>query len=508
VEVPSDDDILLALGEDLPVGIWVARVPGGELIYANRTFTEVMGIQARYDARTGGYAEPFNVFTRDGKPYPELKMPFVRALTERRVAIADDLTIHRTDGRQLDVRAVARPVGNPISHIVVSFFDVSREVAAERSRAESEQQLRRAQRLEAIGSLAGGIAHDFNNLIFGIKLLAADLAATQQDAKVRDVMAQIDEITDRSASLTRSLLGFARRSKHRSMSVNLNDIVTSMTELLGRTLSGIELAFELEAADRGTVVGDQLQLEQVVMNLVLNARDAVHTQGRIVVRTADRMPDDPAAQRHVVLEIQDDGVGISDEIRERVFEPYFTVRNTGAETGSGLATVFGIVESHAGKVEIDTGIDGTGTTLRVVLPAAARAAARSRLTAADLPKGEGLILVVDDDTMVRKVVSGSLSSLGYTTVEAINGSAAIEIYRQRRHEIRAVVLDMMMTGMAGRATYLGLRDIDPGVAVLLMSGHTLNEQVQEILDLGVRSFVSKPYSIAQLATAIAELIRG
>jgi signal transduction histidine kinase/CheY-like chemotaxis protein len=512
VATPSDHDIVLALGEDLPVGLWVARAPNGELVYANRTFVEIMGTVARQDVRVGGYAEPYGIYTRDGALYPEDRMPFVRALIERRVIVADDLTIHRRDGKRVDIRAVARPIGEPITHVIIAFFDVSREVEAERARAESEQRLRRAQRLEAIGTLAGGIAHDFNNLIFGIKMIAAELAATETDPKRREAMELIDDITERSATLTRSLLGFARRGKHRAMPVSVNDVVTAMSELLIRTLAGVELTFELEASDRGTVVGDQSQLEQVIMNLVLNARDAVQASGRVVVRTSDLgSPSDPDPARFVVLEVKDDGPGIPAAIRDRVFEPYFTTKTTGPErgTGMGLATVFGIAESHGGSVEIDAGLSGRGTTMRIVLPAASRpTVVKSRPTVADLPKGTGMILVVDDDQMVRKVVTSSLGVLGYETVEATSGAEAVEIYRQRHEEIRAVVLDMVMPGMTGRATYLGLRDINRDVAVLLMSGHSLNEQVQEILDLGVRSFVSKPYSIAVLAAAMTELTRS
>ncbi|TMQ14920.1 MAG: response regulator [Deltaproteobacteria bacterium] len=507
--IPSDHDIVLALGEDLPIGLWVARAPDGELVYANRTFAEIMGTPARSDVRVGGYAASYGIHTRDGAPYPEDRMPFVRALAERRVIVADDLTIHRRDGTRVDIRAVARPVGEPVTHVIIAFFDVSREVEAERAHAESEQRLRRAQRLEAIGTLAGGIAHDFNNLIFGIKMIAAELAATEPDPKRREAIEQIDDITERSATLTRSLLGFARRGKHRASPVGVNDVVTAMSELFSRTLAGVELTFELEASERGTVVGDQSQIEQVIMNLVLNARDAVQASGRVAVRTRDLgSPSDPDAARFVVLEVADDGPGIPAEIRDRVFEPYFTTKTTGPErgTGLGLATVFGIVESHGGSVEIDAGLGGSGTTMRIVLPAASRPPpVKSRPTVADLPRGSGMILVVDDDQMVRRVVSSSLNVLGYQTVEAASGPDAVEIYRNRRGEIRAVVLDMVMPGMTGRATYLALREVDPDVAVLLMSGNTLNESVQEILDLGVRNFVTKPYSIATLAKAIAEL---
>jgi two-component system, cell cycle sensor histidine kinase and response regulator CckA len=507
---PTDHEIILALGDDLPVGLWVARAPDGELVYANRMYRELMGAPGRVDLTFGSASELPGVYRRDGAPYPEHKLPFARALAERRVVIVDDIMVRRRDGQKIDVRAIARPIGNPVTHVVVAWFDVSRELAAERARAESEQRLRRAQRLEAVGTLAGGIAHDFNNLIFGIKLLAAELAAGEHDARRKAALDSIDEITERSATLTRSLLGFTRRTRYRAISVGLNDIVTSMTELLVRTLPGVELTFELAASDRGAVVGEHAQLEQVVMNLVLNARDAVQGAGRVVVRTLDHAsPRDPTA-RFVALEIEDDGPGLDPEARERLFEPHVATAGAAdpdACSPLGLETVFGIVDSHAGSIEVDARPEGRGTKIRVVLPAAPRVAAPRPRAASELPRGTGLILVVDDDQMVRKVVSGSLTALGYQTLEAESGRAAIAAYRAHHDEIVAVVLDMVMPDMPGRMTYLGLREIDRDVAVLLMSGHGLNDQVQEILDLGVRGFVTKPYSIADLATAIAALTR-
>jgi len=495
----------MALGEDLPVGLWVARAPNGELVYANKTFAQIMGMGPRVDVQVGGYAPVYGIFGRDGKLYPEHRLPFPRALEERCVVVVDDLTIHRPDGTKVDVRAFARPIGDPITHVIIAFFDITREVEAEKARAESDRRLQRAQRLEAIGNLAGGIAHDFNNLIFGVKLIATDLATTETDPDRRAAFDVIDDITERAATLTRSLLGFARRGKHRTMPVALNDVVSSMTELLSRTLTGIALEFQLEASDRGTVIGDRSQFEQVIMNLVVNARDAVRGTGRVVVRTSDGTAN---ASRSVVLEVADDGPGIPVELRDHVFEPYFTTKTKGPEqgTGLGLATVFGIAESHGGSVEVDTGLDGRGTTLRVHLPAAAVAAAEPTAPRIERkPTGSGTVLIVDDDPTVREPLALAVESLGYETLVASSGAEALQLFHTHRDVVRAVVLDMVMPGMNGKATYVALRELDRDVRVLLMSGYILNEEVQDILDLGVKSFLSKPYSVEELAAAMAQL---
>ncbi|HEY5924548.1 MAG TPA: ATP-binding protein [Kofleriaceae bacterium] len=504
--VPSDHEIIHALADDLPVGLWVARAPGGELVYANRMFAEIMGQGGREDASVGHYAEPYGILTHDGTPYPEERLPFVRALQERSVVVVDDIMIRRPDRSVVHVRAFANPVmkGDAITHVVICFFDISREIEAEAAKAESEKRLHRAQRLEAVGTLAGGIAHDFNNLIFGIKLLAAELAAGESDPQRRASLRMIDDVTERSAMLTRSLLAFAGRGKHRAIPVAINDVITAMRELLTRTLTGVEISFKLDANDRGTVIGDQSQLEQVVMNLVVNARDALKDKGgRVVVRTKTE-------RGKVVVEIADDGPGIPIALRERVFEPYFTTKTHGSQrgTGLGLATVFGIVESHKGNIEIGPGLDGVGATLRVMFPAAPRpAAAPKPHDETPVEPGSGTILVVDDDLMVRRAVAMTLRGLGYTTFEAASGIEAVDLYKRHQSNIRAVVLDVIMPGMSGRATFDAMRKLDPEVSVLLMSGYTKNEDVHALLEQGARGFVMKPYSVDVLARSLAEALK-
>jgi signal transduction histidine kinase/ActR/RegA family two-component response regulator len=504
--VPSAHDIIHAIADDLPVGIWVARAPDGEFVYANRTFAEIMGQAGRDDAKVGSYSAPYGICTREGTPYPEERMPFVRALQERRVVVVDDLTIHRPDATYVHVRAFARPVSDDhgiITHVVIAFFDVTREVDAEFAKAESERRLQRGQRLEAIGTLAGGVAHDFNNLIFGVKLLAAELGVHERDPERRASLALIDDITERAAMLTRSLLGFARRGKHRAAPVALDDLLAGMSELLSRTLSSATVTFATSADHRGTVIGDRAQLEQVVMNLAVNAAEAIAETGhggRLEVRTRTEAG-------AIVLEVADDGPGIPPELRDRVFEPYFTTKTPERGTGLGLATVFGIVENHGGTIEIAPGLDGRGTTMRVRLPAAATAAAAPEpVVAHDVPAGTGTVLVVDDDALVRRSVASALRSIGYDTVEADGGVQALAVYREQRLALRAVVLDMVMPGMNGRATLAAMRAVDPEVPVLLMSGHTINEEIQAVLDDGASGFLSKPYSVEMLARSLADAI--
>jgi two-component system cell cycle sensor histidine kinase/response regulator CckA len=513
--VPSDHDIVHALADDLPVGVWVARAPNGELIYANRTFAEIMG-QGAVEVGVGGYSEPYGILTRDGKPYPEHRMPFVRALEEKQVVVVDDITIRRPNGTTVDVRAFARPVANAeavITHVVIAFIDITRE-------AQAEIRLRRAQRLEAIGTLAGGIAHDFNNLIFGIKLIANDLASKEENPDRRAALEMIDDVTERSAMLTRSLLGFAGRGKHRTSLVSLDDVIAAMRELLSRTLSSVTIEFHLGAKHRGTVVGDQSQLEQVVMNLVLNARDALRDTSRAIVHISTRSADiqgppigalgTAIAGPCIVLEVADNGPGIPVKIRDRVFEPYFTTKRHGADrgTGLGLATVFGIVESHGGAIEIDDGLAGTGTMMRVYLPAAQEVAESPvRPVPGVLDPGSGTLLVVDDDPMVRSALAVALRGLGYTALEAEGGDQALVIYRERGAEIRAVLLDLIMPNMSGRATFDALRALDPAVDVLLMSGSTMNDDVQGMLELGARELILKPFSVETLARSLAQINR-
>jgi two-component system cell cycle sensor histidine kinase/response regulator CckA len=513
-----EDDFSGSVLGDLPVGVWVARAPDGAFLYANKTFTEIMGMKARDDVGVGAYAEPYGIRTREGEPYPEEKLPFVRALVQRATVVVDDIVIHRHDGRQVNIRAQARPVfdeAGEIKHVVIAFIDITREAVAEAAKADIEQRVRQMQRMDSIGILAGGIAHDFNNLLAAVRMICASLRRNETDEVKLEHLVQIDQVTDSAAQLTRSLLGFARRGKHLAACISLHDVTESVATLMRRALDRrIEIVTDLRAAT-GDIVGDFSQIEQVLMNLLVNARDAMPDGGRIVISTHDHMLTDEETSRYrgmkpgpcVVLEVTDGGTGIDPNIRERIFEPYFTTKKAGeGGTGLGLATAWGIIENHSGAIEA---VDGTprGSTLRVILPSAPAGAPRahSPTPSREVKPGRGTVLVVDDERAVRDATASTLRALGYTVVCADGGEIAVEVLRERP-DIDAVLLDMVMPRMDGRTTYLALRDVRPDVRVVLTTGFALNEEAQRILDLGVRDFIAKPFTVELLSQVMARAV--
>jgi PAS domain S-box-containing protein len=496
--LPADLELIRTIADELPVGVWVARVPGGELLYANRAFGDILGMNARDDVAAGGYSTPYGIHDRTGALYPEDRLPFARAVRERTVVTVDDLVIHRHDGKKAYVRAFGKPLfdaGGEIGSVAIAFIDITREVEAERS-------LRQAQRMESIGKLAGGVAHDFNNLLTPIALISAGLLAREQDPLRREQLTVIRDVAERAIALTHSLLGFAGQGKHLSQRVSMVRVVGQLSDLVRRTFDRrIEIAVDV-APDTGDVVGDQSQLEQVLMNLLINARDAMPMGGRLsIAARAD------AGADQVVVEVADTGGGIEPAIRDRIFEPYFTTKTKGPVRGSGLglAVAYGIVEAHRGTIEVEDA--QPGTRMRVRLPrAASSGAAISPAPAGALVRGAGTVLVVDDNPHVLNAVGTTLEELGYQALRAAGGAEAVEIFRDRPGAIDAVVLDMVMPQMDARATYLALRALDPRVRVLLMTGYALNEEAQSILDLGVAGFLPKPCTPERLSAALARVL--
>ncbi|MDB4994684.1 MAG: Sensory box histidine kinase/response regulator [Myxococcaceae bacterium] len=527
------------VADELPVAIWLGRVPSGETVYVNAAFRAVLGMDPPADAAAGDYVGPYGIHTHSGEKYPEERMPFPQVLATRALVVVDDLVVHRHDGKRVYLRVFARPLfddAGTITHVLEAFTDITREIESEKARVEGERRLHRAQRLESIGNLVGGFAHDFNNLLTVTKLVISRLRTTEKDAERKHALDQVDQVTTSAVGLIRNLLGFAGRGRNVAAPVSLEEVVQSIVVIAERTFDRrIALRTDL-SANGGVVLGDTSQLEQVTMNLVLNARDAIAGKGEVVVRTrvaslAANEANGCEAGDYVMLEVSDTGTGIDPSIRDRVFEPYFTTKTLGPVkgTGLGLATVHGIVQSHHGFVEIVDNVP-RGTTMRLGIPrhrgkselAGASAGASSSPSANPAESrartnGKGktphdgsrrVLLLVDDEPLVRASTAQTLTELGYRVIEAEDGARAITIFRERSNEISAVVLDMLMPNVGGKECYAGLREVKSDVPVLLITGCAMNEDVRALLDLGVIAWLEKPYDDTRLAESLASLGLG
>ncbi|MDQ3299927.1 MAG: ATP-binding protein [Myxococcota bacterium] len=372
----SLEELRLA-ADELPVAIWMGRVPSGEAVYTNRAFREVLGIEPPPGAARGVFVEPYGVHQLDGQPYPEDRMPFERAISARALVILDDLVIHRRDGRTVNLRVFAKPLfdaNGEITHVLEAFTDITHEVGAEAARLEVERKLMHAHRLESIGQLVMGIAHDFNNLLTVTTLTTSRLLSQQMDPAMRSALGDIETVTNSATDLVAKLLAFARRTPQPLAPVDLASISQLVVPLCQRTF-GRDVTLSTQGDLGAWIRGDPAQLEQALMNLLVNARDAIQGPGTITVRCSRRALADGEVETcpagaYAVLEVTDDGVGIAASIRDHLFDPYFTTKERGSVkgTGLGLSTVLGIVRVHAGFVEA-VAAKPRGTTIRIAIPA-------------------------------------------------------------------------------------------------------------------------------------------
>jgi signal transduction histidine kinase/ActR/RegA family two-component response regulator len=388
------------------------------------------------------------------------------------------------------------------------------EDAEKRRRA--EEQLRQAQKMDAIGQLAGGVAHDFNNLLTGILACAQEIQAeAPAQGPLRQAGQTIEQAATRGAQLTRQLLGFARRGKFRTAPVDLHTVVTEVVSLLSRTLDKrIAIAERLDA-ERAVVVGDSGQLQQAILNLAVNARDAMPEGGTLTVASnlatlgAEALRSHPGAVPgpFLALSVADTGVGIPPHNLDRIFEPFFTTKPPGQGTGMGLATVYGIASNHGGWVSVESAV-GKGARFTLHLPAASRNLAVRLTPRPAPPPGSGRVLVVDDEAAAREGAKLLLQRLGYQVTLAPGGAEAVRWFEEHAREVAVVLLDLSMPGLDGRATYQALRAIDPAVRVVLSTGYGRDGRAQELLDLGVQEFVEKPFRLDQLGEALARARQG
>jgi signal transduction histidine kinase len=407
----------------------------------------------------------------------------------------------------------------------VTRSEVKTRVAAERAASDLrhaatqqsllERQLIESQKMEGIGRLAGGVAHDFNNLLTAI-LGYTDLLESQLgDENLKSDLREIRLAGERAAALTGQLLAFSRRQILQPRTLDLNSVVSNIEKMLLRLIGeDITMVTHLEPA-LGSVKADPGQLEQVIMNLAVNARDAMPEGGTLTLETANAAlgPDFVAihpgalAGAHAVLTVADTGVGMSDEVRSHAFEPFFTTKERGKGTGLGLATAYGIVKQSGGYITVESE-PGRGTSFRIYLPVVADTAAPSRLGEHPTlpPRGSETVLLVEDESGVRRLARKILEARGYTILEAASGDEALEIARSHTGLIHLVATDVIMPGMSGRVLWDRLRVLSPDSRVLFMSGYTDDAIARHgVLEPGI-AFLQKPFTPRGLAEKVRDVL--
>ncbi len=421
----------------------------------------------------------------------------------------------RKDGSTFPVMIHSAPVfkeGKPVG-LRGFIIDISDRKKAEEERRKLEIQFQQAQRFEALGTLAGGIAHDFNNLLMNIQGNASlMLIEIENTHPYFEPLQKIQNQVKSGAQLTRQLLGYARKGKFNVKPVDLNQILEESAETFGRTRKEITIQQDFDDA-LFAIEADRGQIEQVLLNLYVNAADAMPRGGNLFLKTRNMShlniksnQYNPQPGNYVQLTISDTGTGMDKSTLERIFDPFYTTKEMGQGTGLGLASVYGIIKSHDGYIDVESE-KGQGTSFSIFLPASEKEIEAPAEAVAKLIKGSETLLVVDDEDLVLNVAANMLEKLGYTVLKAHNGAEAIDIFKAQRDEIQMLVLDIIMPGMNGGEVYDKIKAINPDVKVLLSSGYSVDGQAIELLERGCEGFVQKPFTMEELSGKVGQILK-
>lgn len=448
----------------------------------------------------------------DGSPCPENACCIIESIQEGKPCHCDTEIFWRKDGTFFSVNFSSHPIieEGRIRGTVVVFSDITDKKAL-------DEKLMRNQRIESIGMLAGGIAHDLNNVLAPIVMSLELLGMKFTDQSSREILATISSSAQRGADLVKQVLTFSRGIQGQRAPVQMGYIIREMKSIVSQTFpKSIQLRTETPT-DLWLVRGDATQLHQVLMNLCVNARDAMPDGGMLTMKGENIILDEAFAQMnpeakagpYAALSVTDTGMGIASEVRKRIFEPFFTTKGIGKGTGLGLSTVLGIVKSHGGFVDIESKV-GVGSCFKIYLPATGEAVAKALVdVACPLPKGNGeLVIIADDEMSIREIGRQTLEMCGYQVLTASDGAAAIAVAAEHRDIVKLLITDMMMPIMDGPATIAALRHLIPGVKIIASSG--LGSEIKESnpQKLGVNAFLRKPFTAETLAQTVCEVLSG
>ncbi|PTY02793.1 hypothetical protein DB347_22870 [Opitutaceae bacterium EW11] len=514
-----------ALFDLLPVGIAIARDAECREIQANQRFADLLGIQMGTNASLSAApmrVQPFRVF-QNGRELQQDELPMQRAARENRAVLNFEETLLRRDGTQVHVVLNAVPLRDAEGNAhgcVATVQDITAQTVATEDRLAFERRLQETQKLESLGVLAGGIAHDFNNLLTGIlgNASIARLELPSGHAPVRAALDNLEHAAMRAADLCKQMLAYAGKGRFVIQPLSLSGLIKNTAELLEVSISK-KATLQLNLAEGlPAVQGDATQIRQVLMNLVINASEAIGDRsGAILVRTslvqANREYLETKAFReqveegsYVCLEVSDTGSGMDRETLARVFDPFFTTKFTGR--GLGLAAVLGIVRGHKGAIRV-TSQPGKGTEFEILFPALGQLATPPDPlihAGAEGARSSMPVMVVDDEEAVRAVAVRVLRNSGFRVVPAENGVKALEILRADTEKFALVLLDLTMPRMDGEEAFRLIREIKPDVPVVIMSGFSEQDMADRFSGLRLDGFVEKPFSAETLLTKVRAVL--
>ncbi len=495
-----------SLFERLPVGVF-RSTPNGRFLEANPYHVRLLGCP---DLETL-WKTPVASFYG----YPEQRTNWKRLTERSEGTFSMEVQWKKLDGTPIWVRETAKAVrdenGNVLYYEGVA-EDITRIKKAEEERKKMETRLQESQRMESIGTLAGGIAHDFNNLLMGIlgnaSLMLLDFDPSDPHyAKLQN----IEKYARNGAELTRQLLGFARKGKYEVKPADLNELARRTLKMFARTRKEIAVHTKYESNLR-TVEVDEGQIQQVLVNLFLNAWQAMPGGGEIYLETENVNLDKSEARaldieegKYVKVSVKDQGVGIDKEDLKRIFDPFFTTREMKRGTGLGLASAYGIIKNHGGNIDVYSK-KGEGSAFSIFLPAAERSGEKQSRTSKRILRGNETLLLVDDEQMIIDVGNRMLRELGYEVLTAGSGAQALDVYNKYGDRVNAVILDMIMPGMGGGETYDRLKEANPDIKVILSSGYSMDAQAKDIMERGCNGFIQKPFDLEDISFKLREVL--
>ena len=431
-----------------------------------------------------------------------------QVLSGKRIEAFETIRYHK-DGSPRHVIAAGTPImiNNRLTGVVVVYTDIT-------TRVKAEEALLRAQKMEAIGTLAGGIAHDFNNLLTGIQGHASLMTFDQSMPPGQlEHIAAIETYVKSATDLTAQLLGLARGGKYEIKPTNINVLLHTSSTMFGRTHKEIRIHNQAQPTPL-VVEADSRQMEQVLLNIFINAMHAMPGGGEISIKTSKIHVDAAFCKIHTIkagsyvkISITDTGIGMDKVTQQRIFDPFFTTKEMGRGTGLGLASAFGILKNHGGTMTVSSEL-GHGASFNLYLPLSENTPEQEPTADLRIEQGSETILLVDDEEMIRNVACDILEHLGYQVVVASNGAEAVETITRRGDTINLVILDMIMPDMDGGTTFDRLRAIMPGIPVLLSSGYSQDGQAIAIMQKGCNGFIQKPYTLSGLSRKIRRILEG